>query len=75
MIAVETKTEGELVLGTPRLLFESDAHMRQRSSYDVSADGERFVMIDRGESVPPPRELVLAQNFAEALKRLVPTNN
>ena len=75
MIAVETKAEGELVLGTPRLLFESDSHMPQESSYDVSADGERFVMIDRGESVPPPRELVLVQNFAEEVKRLVPTNN
>ncbi len=75
MIAVETKTEGELVLGTPRLLFESDSHSAQGASYDVSADGERFVMIDRLESVPPPRELVLVQNFAEEVKRLVPTNN
>ncbi len=75
MLAVETKTDGELVLGTPRLLFESDSYMSQESSYDVSADGERFVMIDRGGSVPPPRELVLVQNFAEEVKRLVPTNN
>ena len=75
MIAVEAKTEGELVLGTPRLLFESDSHMVQGSSYDVSADGERFVMIDRLQSVPPPSELVLVQNFAEEVKRLVQTNN
>lgn len=75
MLAVETKTDGELVLGTPRLLFESDSYLSQGSSYDVSGDGKRFVMIDRGKSVPPPSELVLVQNFAEELKRLVPTGN
>jgi len=75
VMAVQTETEGTLVLAQPQLLFESDSYLTQDSTYDVSADGERFVMIDQSESARPPTELVLVQNWAEELKRLVPTNN
>ena len=75
IMSVETETEGTLALAQPQLLFESDSYMTHESTYAVSADGERFVMIDQSESVRPPTELVLVQNRAEELKRLVPTDN
>ena len=61
-------------LGTPRLLFEgpfrTDGPFR---GYDVTPDGQRFLMVRPAER-PPERvtELVLVQNWTEELKRLVP---
>ncbi len=45
-------------------------------SYDVSPNGERFLMIKAGGAGDdtPPAELILVQNWFEELKRLVPTN-
>jgi hypothetical protein len=43
-------------------------------SYDVTPDGQRFVLIDDSEAEPAPTHLVLVQNFSEVLKRLVPPN-
>jgi serine/threonine-protein kinase len=43
-------------------------------SYDVSPDGQRFLMIKEGASgAPPPASLVVVQHWVEELKRLVPT--
>ena len=75
IMSVETETEGTLALAQPQLLFESDSYLTGEGTYDVIADGERFVMIDQSESARPPTELVLVQNWAEELKRLVPTDN
>ena len=55
---------------------EGKLHPRLATKYDVSADGERFLMIK-----PPPQavgvdaraETILVQNWTEELKRLVPT--
>jgi serine/threonine-protein kinase len=45
-------------------------------SYDVSPDGQRFLMIKEGgpEGNAPPTSLVVVQHWFEELKRLVPTN-
>jgi hypothetical protein len=48
-----------------------------RARYDVSADGQRFLMMKEGggsgqTTVPP--QIVVIQNWQEELKRLVPTN-
>lgn len=40
-------------------------------TYDVSADGRKFIMVDDSEDVRATTKLVLVQNFAEALKRRV----
>ena len=42
------------------------------ADYDVSPDGQRFLMI-RSEGHPPATELRLVMNWHEELKRLVPT--
>jgi len=71
MMAVDVDTSDGLTLGKPRVLFERAG---ADEGYDVAPDGQRFVMMDRVESTPPPRELILVQNWSEELKRLVPTN-
>ncbi len=39
-------------------------------------DGQGFLMIDESEAAAPrPTQLVLVQNWAEELKRLVPKDN
>ena len=40
-------------------------------TYDVSPDGQRFLMI-KGPDSTTPRNLVIVQHFHEELKRLVP---
>jgi serine/threonine protein kinase/Tol biopolymer transport system component len=51
--------------GKPQPLFEG----RFGSYYDVSADGQHFVMVKMGESHP----IRVVLNWAEELKRLVPS--
>ena len=74
MMVVGAEFARSLVLTKPRLLFESESFQSRGNSYDVSADGERFIMIDRSRSAQPPTQLVVVQNLAEELKRLVPTD-
>jgi hypothetical protein len=42
-------------------------------SYDVSSDGQRFLMVkSASDPTAPPPQIVVAQHFDEELKRLVP---
>ncbi len=78
MMAVAIETEPELSVGTTRLLFEGrflgtgPVHLRR--NYDVSADGQRFLMIKREQDLVPT-EIIVILNWFEELKRLVPTDN
>jgi len=75
MLAVLLQAEPVLTAGRPTLLFELAAERSRLDlpNYDVSADGQRFVMIV-GDSEPPPTELRVALNWFEELKRRVPVN-
>jgi len=78
MMAVAIETEPELSVGTPRLLFEGRflpvlSGDDPGGSYDISPDGQRFLMIQREEDVVPT-EIIVVLNWFEELKRLVPTN-
>ena len=66
---VETE-EGGINLGNPTKLFEKFSY-----GWDVASDGQRFVMIERGEPSPAPTRLHLIMNWSEELERLVPTSN
>jgi len=65
--------------GRPTRLFEGRyltfATVAGRT-YDVSPDGQRFLMLKPGDtdSTAAPTSLVVVQNWFEELKRLVPTN-
>jgi dipeptidyl aminopeptidase/acylaminoacyl peptidase len=73
MMVVETRIDGEPRLGLPRKLFELSQGLL--AMYDVTLDGQRFVMVDASESEPPPKEIILVQNWFEEVKRLVPRDN
>jgi hypothetical protein len=76
MWAVDITTEPSFVAGTPKELFtgkyETSTSLR---SYDVTPDGQRFVMIDPGPPiVEPVTQLHVTLNWFEELKRLAPTD-
>jgi hypothetical protein len=67
---VEIRAEGGFSPGKPRLLFEKAGY----GAYDVSPDGQRFLMVKLDESKSTAiTEMILVQNWFEELKRLVPT--
>ena len=48
----------------------------QGRTYDVSPDGQRFLMIKAGggsDQAAAPPSIIVVQNWFEELKRLVPT--
>ena len=77
MMAVAIEIEPELSVGTPRLLFEKrflHGPPWARRNYDISPDGQRFLMIQREQDLVPT-EIIVVLNWFEELKRLVPTDN
>ena len=72
MMAVDIDLNDAPRLGKPRLLFERSFDSSTGSGYDVMPDGERFIMIDQSQTTVRPTELIVVQNFAEELRRLVP---
>jgi Tol biopolymer transport system component len=79
MMAVEIDTRAGFVHGKPKTLFEGHyaqslaAGWVNRANYDVSPDGQRFLMlapVDSGRTAPNRIEVVL--NWTEELKRLAP---
>ena len=77
LLSVSIRIEPELAIGEEKVVLEGlqlaapeTFSLRQ---YDVSPDGERFLMVLDGET-PKTMELVVVQNWGEELKRLVPTN-
>lgn len=78
MMAVEINTQPRFVAGKPKQLFEGQ-YLRTpsgfaRANYDVSADGQRFLMLKPVSSVQAT-ELNVVLNWTEELKRLVPAGN
>jgi len=80
MFAVAVTTEPTLKVATPIQLFQrpyyTSAAGSPRPQYDVTADGQRFLMLaptsGTDPSVSRPR-IVVVQNWFEEVKRLVPT--
>jgi Tol biopolymer transport system component len=55
MMAVDISTEPCLTVGTPRMLFEGESlgsTSREVPNYDVSADGQRFLMVKAPSKSP-----------------------
>jgi serine/threonine-protein kinase len=75
MIAVRVTTSPALVVGAPQVLFTGRFFLQPsggspRPQFDVTADGQRFLMIE-SERVAQPR-IVIVQNWFEELRRLLP---
>ena len=78
MMAVETTTQPGFSAGKPRMLFEGPYLATvfpnaMSAAYDVSADGQRFLMVKETEQAAAPAQINVVQNWHEELKRLVPT--
>lgn len=71
MLAVAVATSFEFQAGRPELLFEEPS--RLELAFDVSADGERFLMIQHDETAS--REIRVVLHWTEELKRLAPPEN
>ena len=76
MMAVEITTEPTFSAGIPRLLF-AGLYFRnsEHADYDVTPDGQRFVMVQIGPADLVPTKLNVVLNWFEELKRRVPTGN
>ena len=64
LMAVEVRTADATDVGSPRKLFEP--HPRALD-YDVSSDGQRFLIVASGAESSPP--ITLVQNWAAGLKK------
>ena len=62
--------EPELTLGQPTLLFEGPFVNVPGYSWDMSPDGERFLVIENPDAGRPLTELVVVSNFFDGLRRL-----
>ena len=73
VMAVALETSAEFRAGKPRQLFEGPFEAHIFPNYDISPDGDRFVMVRTDSNAPGEIHVVL--NWFEELRRLVPTNN
>lgn len=73
----DVRTDGGFSTSKPRLMFKSDQFIVDdgpNRTWDISPDGQRFLMVRYGERKPQPvTEFILVQNWFEELKRLAPT--
>ena len=78
MMVVDITTEPTFRAGNPRLLFEGfyqGGIGGNRAFYDVTPDGQRFLMVKAGEQETEAMQINVVLNWFEELKRLVPTDN
>src|SRR5712692_774487 len=75
MMAVDIATQPGFAAGTPRMLFEGPYEPAPVpiDNYDVSPDGQRFLMIKPSEQAQAaPTQINVVLNWFEELKRRVP---
>ena len=74
MMGVDITTEGGFLPGKPRQLFEG-SYVRSsagyvRANYDVSPDGQRFLMLKSVEQKPAPQtQIHVVLNWSDELNR------
>jgi Tol biopolymer transport system component len=76
MMAVDISTQRGFAASTPHLVFEGPYLLAQTPSppyYDVSPDGQRFLMLKPiGQAQPAPTQINVVLNWTEELKQRVP---
>jgi hypothetical protein len=71
-VAVDLSTAPDFRPGRARVLFEGEYLSRGGADYDVSANGQRFVMVRRASGGATTKTLTIRLNWLEELKRFVP---
>jgi Tol biopolymer transport system component len=74
MMAVDVATQPSFTAGKPRMLFEGryEPTPATAPNYDVSPDGQRFLMLKPSETEQAPTQITVVLNWFEELKRRVP---
>ena len=74
MMAVDITTEPTFSAGTPKVLFDGDFRTGNvsRADYDVTPDGQRFLMVHLGDLLEAS-QINVVLNWFEELKQRVPT--
>ena len=76
IMAVPVSTEPELEVGAPQLLFEWPLGLGLSRDWDVSPDGQRFVVLGSSDTEGEQRQRInFVLNWFEEVQRLVPTDN
>jgi serine/threonine protein kinase len=75
MMAVDYSAQAAFSAGKPKMLFQGPytPTPRSASDYDVSSDGQRFLMLKAAEQVPGEISVVL--NWTAELKQKAPAGN
>jgi serine/threonine protein kinase/Tol biopolymer transport system component len=75
MMAVDITTQPSFTAGKPRMLFEGQYVPTPATfpNYDVSPDGQRFLMLKPIEQAAGPTQINVVLNWFEELKRKVPS--
>jgi hypothetical protein len=75
MMAAEVTTQPSFAVGKPRVLFMGEYGLASVpvANYDVSPDGQRFLMVKPSEQAASLSQIVVVQNWFEELKQKVPT--
>ncbi len=74
MMVVEIETRPELRVGRPRLLFETRQELGLGGAdYDITPDGQRFIVIKAGPRESQQAHLELVLNWFDELRRRVPS--
>ena len=76
-VPVAVQSGDTFEFGSPSVVLEAPYYFRGAGrNYDVSPDGERFLMIKEGTTTEASgtRQIIVVQNWHEELRRLVPTN-
>jgi Tol biopolymer transport system component/predicted Ser/Thr protein kinase len=74
MMAVDIATQPSFAAGTPRMLFEGRYEPAPflAANYDVSPDGQRFLMLKESGQDTPTTQINVVLNWFEELKQRVP---
>jgi len=76
MMAAEIAAQPYFSAGKPKVLFagqfQQSPNPTPNANYDVSPDGQRFLMLKSGERDPAPTQINVVLNWFEELKRKVP---
>ena len=67
MMVADVTTDPELRIGKPRVLFRGDFASIQGKNYDVTPDGQRFLMV-QAEQPEAPKEVTIVLNWMNDLR-------
>lgn len=79
VMSVPVETQPTFKPGTPRMLFQGGGYRALAAgsylgtgNYDVSPDGQHFLMIKEQEALPTSKELGVVVHWTDELKRIAP---